>query len=148
MRLFHNNAQQLCQLARLRRRDARAAQLGPFQGNALDVAGGKVLPRKGRVQKLRARKAAFPKGEHGAPPQATYRMFGPSAPRTARYTDVSNIACRARWLAECLPPSCSVRDHSRAHWAACANMRPLKPVPALRDAALYTFSNTRGTPSR
>ena len=84
----------------------------------------------------------------GAPPHATYRMFGPSAPRTARYTDVSNIACRARWLAECLPPSCSVRDHSRAHWAACANMRPLKPVPALRDAALYTFSNTRGTPSR
>ena len=27
-------------------------------------------------------------------------------------------------------------------------MRPFQPVPALRDAALYTFSNTRGTPSR
>lgn len=41
-----------------------------------------------------------------------------------------------------------MRDQSRADSAALRNRRPFQPMPALREAALYTFSNTRGTPSR
>ena len=75
-------------------------------------------------------------------------MFGPSAPRTVRYTDASYPRCSATCLGVGLMPACCIRDQARADSAALRNTRPLNPMPALREAALYTFSNTRGTPSR
>ena len=58
------------------------------------------------------------------------------------------MAWRIRSEAENPLPSCCACDHSRAVAAALAKMRPFMPAPAFCEAALYTFSNTRGTPSR
>ncbi len=44
-------------------------------------------------------------------------------------------------------PDCSYFDHSCAAATPRRNILPAKPLPARCDAALYTFSNTRGTAS-
>ena len=72
--LFNDDPQQLCQPARLQRCDACAAQFGSLQRDALDIAGGKAVPRKRRVQKLRACKAALFECERGAPPDVYKRQ--------------------------------------------------------------------------